>query len=43
MAKSYFLLKSEANVWSILQQKKIGIKGVAWDGVRNYQIRNQDP
>ena len=33
----YWLLKSEPNVWSIDQQKKIGIKGAAWDGVRNYQ------
>ena len=30
-------MKSEPNVWSIYQQKNIGIKGVAWDGVRNYQ------
>ena len=37
MGKSYFLLKSEPDVWSIDQQKKIGIKGAAWDGVRNYQ------
>ena len=40
MAKSYFLLKSEPNVWSIHQQKKIGIKGVTWDGVKNYQAAN---
>ena len=40
MAKSYWLLKSEPNVWSIDQQKKIGTKGVVWDGVRNYQARN---
>ena len=40
MAKSYFLMKSEPNVWSINQQKKAGIKGVTWDGVRNYQARN---
>jgi len=33
----YWLLKSEPNVWSIDQQKKTGIKGAAWDGVRNYQ------
>ena len=33
----YWLLKSEPNVWSIEQQKKIGKKGVVWDGVRNYQ------
>ena len=40
MAKSYFLLKSEPNVWSIEQQKKAGLKGIAWDGVRNYQAAN---
>ncbi len=34
---SYWLLKSEPNVWSIDQQKKAGQKGVPWDGVRNYQ------
>ncbi len=33
----YWLMKSEPNVWSIDQQKKAGSKGVAWDGVRNYQ------
>ena len=33
----YWLLKSEPDVWSISQQKKAGIKGSAWDGVRNYQ------
>ena len=33
----YWLLKSEPNVWSIDQQKKIGKKGATWDGVRNYQ------
>tara|TARA_Y100000022_G_C13225399_1_gene364594 strand:- start:324 stop:743 length:420 start_codon:yes stop_codon:yes gene_type:complete len=37
MAKSYFLLKSEPDVWSIDQQKKAGAKGATWDGVRNYQ------
>ena len=36
----YWLLKSEPNVWSIDQQKKIGTKGVVWDGVRNYQAAN---
>ena len=36
----YWLLKSEPYVWSIKQQKKSGKKGVAWDGVRNYQARN---
>tara|TARA_B100001063_G_scaffold179884_1_gene169018 strand:+ start:204 stop:581 length:378 start_codon:yes stop_codon:yes gene_type:complete len=30
-------MKSEPNVWSIEQQKKIGTKGAPWDGVRNYQ------
>jgi len=40
MPKSYFLLKSEPDVWSIHQQKKAGLKGVAWDGVRNYQAAN---
>ena len=33
----YWLLKSEPDVWSFDQQKKIGTKGVTWDGVRNYQ------
>ena len=33
----YWLLKSEPDVWSIDQQKKIGSKGAPWDGVRNYQ------
>ena len=36
----YWLLKSEPDVWSIEQQKKAGIKGTAWDGVRNYQAAN---
>ena len=36
----YWLLKSEPYVWSIEQQKKAGSKGIAWDGVRNYQARN---
>ena len=33
-------MKSEPDVWSIDQQKKSGIKGAAWDGVRNYQAAN---
>ena len=37
MSKSYWLLKSEPNVWSINDQKKTGLKGATWDGVRNYQ------
>ncbi|MAJ65942.1 MAG: ubiquinol-cytochrome C reductase [Candidatus Pelagibacter sp.] len=37
MTKSYWLMKSEPDVWSIDQQKKAGTKGATWDGVRNYQ------
>ena len=40
MAKPYWLIKSEPNVWSINQQKKAGAKGTTWDGVRNYQAAN---
>ncbi len=40
MAKSYWLMKSEPNVWSIDQQKKAGPKGTSWDGVKNYQAAN---
>jgi len=40
MAKSYFLLKSEPNVWSIDKQINAGSKGADWDGVRNYQAAN---
>ena len=36
----YWLLKSEPNIWSIDQQKKSGMKGSNWDGVRNYQAAN---
>ena len=36
----YFLMKSEPDLWSISQQKKAGSKGATWDGVRNYQARN---
>ena len=36
----YWLLKSEPDVWSITKQKKVGPKGVTWDGVRNYQAAN---
>ena len=36
----YWLLMSEPDVWSIEQQIKAGIKGAAWDGVRNYQAAN---
>ena len=37
---NYWLMKSEPDVWSLEQQKKTGTKGTAWDGVRNYQARN---
>ena len=37
---SYWLLKSEPDVWSIDQQIKSGQKGSMWDGVRNYQAAN---
>ena len=37
MVKSYWLMKSEPDVWSIDQQKKAGARGASWDGVRNYQ------
>ena len=36
----YWLLKSEPDVWSLNQQEKVGDKGAMWDGVRNYQARN---
>ena len=36
----YWLMKSEPDVWSIEQQRKAGKKGVAWDGVRNFQAAN---
>ena len=37
---NYWLLKSEPDVWSIDQQKKVGNRGATWDGVRNYQAAN---
>ena len=37
---NYWLLKSEPNVWSIDNQINLGSKGANWDGVRNYQARN---
>ena len=36
MSKSYWLMKSEEDVWSIDQQIKTGAKSAPWDGVRNY-------
>ena len=37
---AYWLMKSEPNVWSLDQQKKAGVDGAVWDGVRNYQAAN---
>lgn len=36
----YWLFKSEANTWSWDQQVAKGDAGEEWDGVRNYQARN---
>ena len=38
MSKNYWLLKSEPNTWSWNDQVKSKID--MWDGVRNYQARN---
>ncbi len=37
---AYWLFKSEANTWSWDQQVAKGDLGEEWDGVRNYQARN---
>ena len=37
---AYWLMKSEPGTWSWEQQKKEGKKGAEWDGVRNFQARN---
>lgn len=37
---AYWLMKSEPSTWSWEDQKKEGAKGAEWDGVRNYQARN---
>jgi len=37
---AYWLMKSEPEAWSWDQQKKEGPKGAEWDGVRNFQARN---
>jgi predicted RNA-binding protein with PUA-like domain len=37
---AYWLLKSEPHAWSWDQQKAEGRKGAEWDGVRNFQARN---
>jgi len=36
----YWLFKSEASTWSWEQQVAKGAEGEQWDGVRNYQARN---
>ena len=36
----YWLLKTEPEEWSWKDQVKCGSKGSLWDGVRNYQARN---
>jgi predicted RNA-binding protein with PUA-like domain len=37
---AYWLMKTEPHTWSWAQQKKEGRKGTEWDGVRNFQARN---
>jgi predicted RNA-binding protein with PUA-like domain len=37
---AYWLMKSEPEAWSWEQQKEEGVKGAEWDGVRNFQARN---
>ncbi|WP_116086090.1 EVE domain-containing protein [Tropicimonas sp. IMCC34011] len=37
---AYWLFKSEPNVWSWEDQVAKGAEGEEWDGVRNYQARN---
>ncbi len=37
---AYWLFKSEPNTWSWEQQVAKGEAGEEWDGVRNYQARN---
>ena len=37
---AYWLFKSEPDSWSWDQQKAKGAAGEPWDGVRNYQARN---
>ncbi len=37
---AYWLFKSEPSSWSWEMQKARGDKGEEWDGVRNYQARN---
>lgn len=37
---AYWLFKSEPNAWSWEQQVAKGDAGEEWDGIRNYQARN---
>jgi predicted RNA-binding protein with PUA-like domain len=37
---AYWLFKSEPFTWSWEAQKRKGVAGQEWDGVRNYQARN---
>lgn len=37
---AYWLYKSEPGTWSWDDQVKAGKKGTPWDGVRNFQARN---
>ena len=37
---AYWLFKSEPNTWSWSEQIAVGSEGTRWDGVRNYQARN---
>ncbi|MCT8997905.1 EVE domain-containing protein [Chelativorans intermedius] len=37
---AYWLFKSEPSSWSWQMQKEKGKEGQEWDGVRNYQARN---
>ena len=37
---AYWLFKSEPGTWSWQDQKAAGDKGTEWDGIRNYQARN---
>jgi predicted RNA-binding protein with PUA-like domain len=37
---AHWLFKSEPEKWSWEMQKAAGRKGQQWDGVRNYQARN---
>lgn len=40
MTKKYWLFKSEPFKWSWEMQKAKGEAGEEWDGIRNYQARN---